>query len=257
MHFTATTKNPLLQPLARFASALLIQARSYLTRVQPCHIPGVINDEADALSRYQNGRLKSFEDVITRWLLPPANMSNMPAAATATIRASRLKFIETDRGHVRQSNDQSFDSRSKFFAGWLQSQGHTKQSVAALTPDQLIDTIGAFLEDVKSGKNLQKIQLSGQSLRNYTTAAAVCVKLLTGKMPQYFDPATLSQKRIYLHPYLHDKIAQRMTWSKPQLQKEPFTYRMLAMHAATHLGSKACDLYSSFFGLQHVVWDWL
>jgi hypothetical protein len=66
MHFTATTKNPLLQPLARFASALLIQARSYLTRVQPCHIPGVINDEADALSRYQNGRLKSFEDVITR-----------------------------------------------------------------------------------------------------------------------------------------------------------------------------------------------
>jgi hypothetical protein len=184
-------------------------------------------------------------------------MSNMPAAATATIRASRLKFIETDRGHVRQSNDQSFDSRSKFFAGWLQSQGHTKQSVAALTPDQLIDTIGAFLEDVKSGKNLQKIQLSGQSLRNYTTAAAVCVKLLTGKMPQYFDPATLSQKRIYLHPYLHDKIAQRMTWSKPQLQKEPFTYRMLAMHAATHLGSKACDSYSSFFGLQHVVWDWL
>jgi hypothetical protein len=66
MHFTATTRNPLLQPLARFASALLIQARSYLTRVQPCHIPGVINDEADALSRYQNGRLKSFEDVITR-----------------------------------------------------------------------------------------------------------------------------------------------------------------------------------------------
>ena len=66
MHFTATTKNPLLQPLARFASALLIQARSYLTRVQPRHIPGVQNDEADALSRYQNGRLRSFEDVIMR-----------------------------------------------------------------------------------------------------------------------------------------------------------------------------------------------
>jgi hypothetical protein len=66
MHFTATTKNPLLQPLARFASALLIQARNYLTRVQPCHIAGIKNDEADALSRWQNGRLTYFADVITR-----------------------------------------------------------------------------------------------------------------------------------------------------------------------------------------------
>jgi hypothetical protein len=63
MHFTAKTRNPLLQPLARFASALLIQARSYLTRVQPRHTPGAKNDEADALSR---GWLESFEDVIKR-----------------------------------------------------------------------------------------------------------------------------------------------------------------------------------------------
>jgi hypothetical protein len=66
MHFTATTRNPLLQPLARFASTLLVQARNYLTCVQPCHIPGPINIEADALSRFQNGRLTSFEDVIRR-----------------------------------------------------------------------------------------------------------------------------------------------------------------------------------------------
>ena len=160
-------------------------------------------------------------------MLPPEDVSHMPTAAKATIRASRLKFVTADRGHVRQSNDQSVDTRAKFFAGWLQSQGHTQQSVTALNPDQLIDTIGAFLESVKSGNNLQKIQLTGQSLRNYTTAAAICIKLLTGTMPQYFDPAILSQKRIYLHPYLHDKIAQRTTWTKPQLQKEPFTYRCL------------------------------
>jgi hypothetical protein len=66
MHFTATTPDPLLQPLARFASALLIHARSYLTRVQPTHIAGAINIEADALSRYQNGRLHSWADVIER-----------------------------------------------------------------------------------------------------------------------------------------------------------------------------------------------
>jgi hypothetical protein len=63
---TAATRNPDLQPLARFASALLVQASRLLTRVQPCHIPGKLNVEADALSRLQNGRLKSWEDVINR-----------------------------------------------------------------------------------------------------------------------------------------------------------------------------------------------
>jgi hypothetical protein len=66
LHYTATTRDPLLQPLARFASALLIQSRRSLTRVQPCHISGVTNIEADALSRFQNGRLTSWQDVIER-----------------------------------------------------------------------------------------------------------------------------------------------------------------------------------------------
>jgi hypothetical protein len=66
MHFTATTPNPMIQPLARFASALLVQARNLLTHVQPKHIPGKINIEADALSRFQSGRLRSWADVIAR-----------------------------------------------------------------------------------------------------------------------------------------------------------------------------------------------
>jgi hypothetical protein len=190
-------------------------------------------------------------------MLPPENVSNMPSPAQAIIRASRLKFLQADRGHVRQSNDKSIDTRSKFFAGWLQSHGHTQQSIAILKPDQIIDTLGAFLEDVKTGNNLQHIQLSGQSLRNYVTAAALCFKLLTGTMPQYFDPATLSQKRIYLHPYLHEKITQRTTWTRPNQQKEPFTYRMLAAHAKKHLGHNPKQSTTQFLGLQHVVWDWL
>jgi len=181
----------------------------------------------------------------------------MPLAAKAAIGTSRLKFLTTDRGHVRESNDKSIDSRSKFFAQWLESKGHLKQSVASLTQNQIIDTIGAFLEDIKSGNNIQKIQLSGQSLRNYTTAAALCIQLLTGTMPQYFDLATLSQKRVYLHPYLHDKIAQRLTWAKPTPQKEPFTYRMLSIHACTHLNSKTKEKTAIFQSLNHVVWDWL
>jgi hypothetical protein len=63
---TAATRNPDLQPLARFASALLVQASRLLTRVQPIHIAGKLNDEADALSRLQNGRLRCWADVIDR-----------------------------------------------------------------------------------------------------------------------------------------------------------------------------------------------
>ena len=125
-----------------------------------------------------------------------------------------------------------------------------------MTNDQLIDTLGAYLEDVKKGNNLQKLHLTGQSLRNYVTAAAMCMSLLTGVMPQYYDPATLSHKRIFLHPYLHERIMQRSIWSKPEQLKEPFTYRMLADHA--RLLAKKNKVFSySFVGLDYAVWDWL
>ena len=65
------------------------------------------------------------------------------------------------------------------------------------------------------------------------------------------------QKRIYLHPYLHDKIAQRTTWSNPKALKEPFTYRMLEIHASYHLKRMKMDPYTTFLSLNHVVWDWL
>jgi hypothetical protein len=165
-------------------------------------------------------------------------------------------FVAADRGHVRRNNDQSVDSRIRFFAEWLESVGYTQQSATALTNDQLIDTLGAYLEDVKQGRNLQKIQLTGQSLRNYITAAALCMSLLTGTTPQYYDPTTLSHKRIFLHPYLHEKINQRSIWSKPEQLKEPFTYRMLQVHA-TMLSATASGHQTSFTGLEYVVWDWL
>jgi hypothetical protein len=117
--------------------------------------------------------------------------------------------------------------------------------------------MGAFLEDIKSGNNLQRIKLSGQSLRNYVTAAALFFKLLTGTMPQYYDPATLSQKRIFLHPYLNEKINQRTVWARPTQQKEPFTHKMLLAHARMHLKQPGLDSRKRFCSLNHVVWDWL
>jgi hypothetical protein len=120
----------------------------------------------------------------------------------------------------------------------------------------MIDTLGAYLEDVKKGNNLQSIRLSGQSLRNYVTAAALCFSLLTGVMPQYYDPVTLAQKRIYLHPYLHEKITQRTIWSTPALLKEPFTYKMLG-DQAIYLRKLMKTTPTTFFTLEYVVWDWL
>jgi hypothetical protein len=66
MKVTAATRNPALQLLARFASALLVQTSHLLTRVQPVHIPGKDNVETDAQSRFQNGRLQSWEDIVNR-----------------------------------------------------------------------------------------------------------------------------------------------------------------------------------------------
>ncbi len=53
--------------------------------------------------------------------------------------------------------------------------------------------------------NLVGALITGQTLRNYTKLAAA---LLTGQPCTYYDPATLSMKRVALHPYLHEQIAQ-------------------------------------------------
>jgi hypothetical protein len=66
-HIAATTPNPDLQQLARFASALLVQAACLLTRVQPSHIPGLLNEVADTLSRCsKSGQIPSWELVISQ-----------------------------------------------------------------------------------------------------------------------------------------------------------------------------------------------
>jgi hypothetical protein len=112
MKVTATTRDPALQPLARFASALLIQARRHLTRVQPRHIPGPDNIEADALSRYQRGRLNSWADVTKRCsrlrtcricllprelLLAIADLSSSrPIAGTSEALTTSLLMLDLD-----------------------------------------------------------------------------------------------------------------------------------------------------------------
>jgi hypothetical protein len=65
MHLTAQTRDPRLQPLARFMSTLLVMAGRHLTRVQPNHIPGDDNFEADTLSQSENGQIPLWEHTIS------------------------------------------------------------------------------------------------------------------------------------------------------------------------------------------------
>jgi hypothetical protein len=70
MRVAASTQDPYIQPLARLASTFLVIASNNLTRVQPRHIPGKINIEADFLSCSENGHVPSWERVIAQcsWL---------------------------------------------------------------------------------------------------------------------------------------------------------------------------------------------
>ena len=66
-HVAATTPNPDLQQMARFTSALLVQAARQLTRVQPSHLAGKLNEEADTLSwRSKSGQVPSWEHVTSQ-----------------------------------------------------------------------------------------------------------------------------------------------------------------------------------------------
>jgi hypothetical protein len=119
----------------------------------------------------------------------------------------------------------------------------------------MIDLLGAYLVEVKQGKNLSGVHLTGQSLRNYVKAAADCFSILIGSKLNIYDLDTLSQKRVYLHPYLHELITQRAVWTKPKARKEPYTYRMLATHAR-HLKTLSSDPLQTFLSKSYAVWDW-
>jgi hypothetical protein len=96
----------------------------------------------------------------------------------------------------------------------------------------------------------------GQTLRNYVKAATDCFSLLQGKPFTIYDIATLSQKKAYLHPYLHELISQRSNWTQPKPRKEPYTYRMLATQAH-FLASSALSPTNVFLSKEYAVWDWL
>jgi hypothetical protein len=171
----------------------------------------------------------------------------MPTPARTACNASRTQFAQADRGHVRQRNNASADSRLHF----------TRESAAKLRSTQMNDLLGAFLTDVKNRNNLSNTKITGQTLRNYVKSATDCFSILTGSPLQIYDIATLSQKKAYLHPYLQELILQRSNWTQPKPRKEPYTYRMLANQASFLARSAALNPNKVFLQKEYVVWHWL
>jgi hypothetical protein len=92
-----------------------------------------------------------------------------------------------------------------------------------------------------------------QTLRNYTVAAHLFT-LLTGVPCNVYDPATLTQTRVFLHPYINAQIAQQATWTQPKPRYEPFTLKIfLALQA--HLQNSS-DPILAFLSMPHAAIDW-
>jgi len=89
MSLAARTPDPLLQGLARLGSAFLVACARLLTKVDPLHLPGEQNVEADALSRPQHeGSLQilSLQSVIDQWCpLQTCRICLLPSELLRTI----------------------------------------------------------------------------------------------------------------------------------------------------------------------------
>jgi hypothetical protein len=120
-----------------------------------------------------------------------------------------------------------------------------------------LDLIGAYLNWVKQGHSLPSTgtgPLSEQSLRNYVNAAAYCVTIVTEQPCIVQDPTTFQQKRVHMHPYIREQLAQRAAWSQPQKKKEPYTLDMFRALSQFLLAAK--DSNDVFVTLEYAVYDW-
>jgi hypothetical protein len=145
----------------------------------------------------------------------------------------------------------------RHFASWLELKGYNQQSASCIPPDLAIDLIGAYLTWVREGNVLpsnSKGPLSEQSLRNYVNSAAHCITNVTGKLCIVIDPTTLQQKKVCMHPYIREQLAQRAAWSQPKPRKAPFTLEMFQALAA-YLQSQP-DAVDCFLTKEYAVYDW-
>lgn len=105
MSLASRTKDPLLQGLARLASALLVEAAKLLTKVVPKHLAGDLNFVADALSRPPTAEKPNqniLDCVISEWsqldgcricLIPFSLLSEIASLISSQSTAVRYDLI--------------------------------------------------------------------------------------------------------------------------------------------------------------------
>ena len=120
-----------------------------------------------------------------------------------------------------------------------------------------MNLIGTYLHWVKTGNALPSTStgpLSEQSLRNYVNAASHCVTLLTSQPCIIQDPTTFQQKRVHMHPYIREQLAQRAAWAQPLKKKEPYTINMF--QALAEFLRSSSDATAAFLTVEFAVYDW-
>jgi hypothetical protein len=68
------------------------------------------------------------------------------------------------------------------------------------------------------------------------------------------DQTTLQQKRVHLHPYIREQLAQRAAWSQPRPKKEPYTIDMF--RALERFVKSKPDGVDAFLAKEYAVYDW-
>jgi hypothetical protein len=189
-----------LQPLARFPSTLLVIASRHLTRVQPKHIPGDDNIEADFLSRTENGQIPSWEHVISQcsqlWtcricLLLRELLSSLAWLVSSGLTAGTYKSLTIHLLTLELV---------------IAAVSFNEHPARKISDDLAIDLIAGYITEVKMGYSLpstSKGPLGEQSLRNYILSAAQCFTLLWKRPCIVIDPKTARhEKQVHLHPML-------------------------------------------------------
>jgi hypothetical protein len=250
MSVASRTPDPLLQGLARFGSALLVAAARLLTKIVPLHIQGILNNEADALSRRdkKTQKIPSLEAVTHAWprlqtcrtCLVPFELLQLIASVTSS-KQTEVTYEEKMTQAMTLECVFSTDIR----------KGITLDHLRRLSTNDIIWVLGTYIGDIKSGDNILGMFIQGDLIRNYVVAARCLFEQYQHRTIVITDPHSHSPIP-RLHPYLHELIHQRTVWRKPKLLKEPYATEMFdwlyeAIQKVTHR--------SAFIQVQWLVYD--
>ena len=103
----------------------------------------------------------------------PLDTQDMPSAARSRVAALCRRYTETtDRGVVRNRNDNAVDSRAATFRNWLyETAGYCYQSILNIAAVHAAALVGAFIYDLSITKMANGKFRMADTLLHYVTAS--------------------------------------------------------------------------------------